>query len=104
MKLILREYKLLLKKNKSSTNHLRKIKSKKISSCHSRLKEDPYELLGITKNSTFKAIRHAYINKMKLMHPDVNPHTDTTKAASKLNIAYEALISEFKNNLNQFCI
>lgn len=54
---------------------------------------DPYALLQVSRGASRRAIRAAYIERIKLLHPDVSPPgEDTTAAAAALNAAYEALM------------
>lgn len=41
--------------------------------------EDPYFLLGVTRDKALKEIKKAYFHKAKEYHPDLNPDDDTAK-------------------------
>lgn len=53
----------------------------------------PHETLGVPQGSSRRAIRTAYIEQMKRLHPDVSGEADTTAEAAALNAAYEALMA-----------
>lgn len=54
---------------------------------------DPHALLQVPRGASRRAIRAAYIERIKLLHPDVSPAgQDTTAAAAALNAAYEQLM------------
>ncbi|KAL4435186.1 hypothetical protein ABPG77_001868 [Micractinium sp. CCAP 211/92] len=60
---------------------------------------DPYALLQVSRGASRRAIRAAYIERIKLLHPDVSPPgEDTTAAAAALNAAYEALMDGFSGS------
>ena len=55
---------------------------------------DPYRLLQVDRGSSRRAIRAAYIERIKLLHPDVaGDGQDTTLQAAALNAAYERLMA-----------
>ncbi len=56
---------------------------------------DPYSVLRVARGSSRRAIRAAYIEQIKLLHPDVSSASgeDTTREAAALNAAYEALMA-----------
>lgn len=55
---------------------------------------DPYTVLKVARGSSRRAIRAAYIEQIKLLHPDVSASgEDTTLEAAALNAAYEALMA-----------
>lgn len=60
---------------------------------------DPYAVLKVGRGSSRRAIRAAYIEQIKLLHPDVSASgEDTTREAAALNAAYEALMAGFDSN------
>lgn len=55
---------------------------------------DPYAVLKVARGSSRLAIRAAYIEQIKLLHPDVSASgEDSTREAAALNAAYEALMA-----------
>lgn len=52
--------------------------------------EDPYKILGVSKNSSAAEIKRAFRSKAKLLHPDASK-TETTTAFRELLKAYEIL-------------
>lgn len=61
-------------------------------SCGAIGRRDACKLLGVPPNSSKAEIRQAYLEKMKLYHPDVSLDDDANETAVKLNAAYEELI------------
>lgn len=60
---------------------------------------DPFALLQVRRGSNRREIRTAYIDRIKQLHPDVNPAgDDSTAAAAALNAAYERLMQGFASN------
>ena len=57
-------------------------------------KKNPYETLGISRNSSKKEIKKAFINLTKLYHPDKNP--DSKEKYTEINEAYQTLSNESK--------
>jgi DnaJ-class molecular chaperone len=55
--------------------------------------EDYYELLGVNRDASLEAIKKAYRNKAKVMHPDKGGDPEKFK---KINEAYEVLSDEDK--------
>ncbi len=55
--------------------------------------QDPWRLLRVERGSSRAEVRAAYIERIKLLHPDVNQNTDTTQDAAALNAAYEAILT-----------
>jgi preprotein translocase subunit Sec63 len=55
---------------------------------------DPYDLLGVERGASKAEVRAAYLQRMKLLHPDVNPSDDATQQATLLNAAYESLLRD----------
>jgi molecular chaperone DnaJ len=51
------------------------------------LNEDCYRLLGILPEADEKAIRKAYRERSKELHPDVNPSPDAAQQFAKLSAA-----------------
>lgn len=58
-----------------------------------RAEAAPHETLGVPRGSGRRAIRAAYIEKIKQLHPDVSGEEDTTAEAAALNAAYAALMA-----------
>ncbi|KAL4436707.1 hypothetical protein ABPG75_003846 [Micractinium tetrahymenae] len=65
----------------------------------SRGEPDPHALLQVPRGASRRAIRAAYIERIKLLHPDVSASgDDTTAQAAALNAAYERLMEGFDSN------
>lgn len=63
-------------------------------------KDDPYKVLGVTKNSTSAEIRKAYHRLARKYHPDVNPNKPSaTERFKEISSAYEILSDEKKRKL-----
>lgn len=56
------------------------------------LNEDCYRLLNIPADANDKAIRKAYRDRSKELHPDVNPSPDAALQFAKLNEAMNTLL------------
>ncbi|KAK9861891.1 hypothetical protein WJX84_004684 [Apatococcus fuscideae] len=50
-------------------------------------------LLGIDQSESKSAVRAAYVKKMKILHPDVNPDLDTTEEAIAIVAAYKHILA-----------
>lgn len=62
------------------------------------MKEDYYEILGVSKNATASEIKKAYRKKAIQYHPDKNPDDTTAEAKfKKAAEAYEILGNEEKD-------
>ncbi|KAI8899387.1 DnaJ domain-containing protein [Globomyces pollinis-pini] len=57
--------------------------------------DDYYDILGIQKNANLNDIRLAYYKIIKLLHPDNNNNTNTTKY-DKVLLAYQTLSDPIK--------
>lgn len=53
---------------------------------------DPYRVLDIPRNSSKAEVRAAYLERMKLYHPDVSMEEDAAEVAVQLNVAYQQLM------------
>jgi len=54
--------------------------------------KDPYEVLGVTKNSTDEEIKKAYRNQAKKYHPDLNPNKKEAEMKFKeISLAYKLI-------------
>jgi hypothetical protein len=63
------------------------------------MKEDYYEILGVSKNATASEIKKAYRKKAIQYHPDKNPDDTTAEAKfKKAAEAYEILGNEEKRS------
>lgn len=49
-------------------------------------------MLGIDQGTDKAAVRTAYVEKMKLLHPDVNLKKDTTAEAAAVVAAYKHIL------------
>lgn len=57
-------------------------------------KKSPFELLGVEKNVSEKELRKAYLNKVKVYHPDcADPflHKYNQEMLKLINLAYEKI-------------
>uniref|UniRef100_A0A7S1T169 J domain-containing protein n=1 Tax=Tetraselmis chuii TaxID=63592 RepID=A0A7S1T169_9CHLO len=63
------------------------------------IRRDPFEVLGLPSGQVTKAeVRAAYIQKIKLSHPDVSTdEEDATNAATVLNLAYEEALTKLES-------
>jgi preprotein translocase subunit Sec63 len=59
---------------------------------------DPYKVLEIPRNSSRAEIRAAYLERMKLYHPDVSMEEDAAEVAVQLNVAYQQLMEVDSTN------
>ena len=55
-------------------------------------KKDACKILDVPPNSSKARIRQAYLEKMKLYHPDVSMDVNANETAVRLNAAYEELV------------
>jgi len=53
---------------------------------------DPYKVLDIPRNSSKAEVRAAYLEQMKLYHPDISLDEDSAEIAVQLNAAYQQLM------------
>lgn len=63
---------------------------------------DYYEILGVSKESTFSEIKNKYRDLAKIYHPDKNP--DEINKFKKINEAYETLSDPEKRDLYDISI
>jgi hypothetical protein len=61
---------------------------------------DYYKILDIPRDATLEDIKHAYRNKAKLVHPDVNNSPKANEVFAVVNEAYEVLTDERKRYLH----
>ncbi len=61
---------------------------------------DYYKILDIPRDATLEDIKHAYRNKAKLVHPDINNSPKANEVFAIVNEAYEVLIDERKRYLH----
>ena len=55
-----------------------------------------YEILGLKPGAGADAIRRAYLDKVRLVHPDINPSPDAQQQFILLKQAYDVLSDENK--------
>ena len=60
------------------------------------MKKDHYEVLGIPNDSGPDIIRRGYLDKVRMVHPDINPSADAHKEFILLKEAYDVLMDENK--------
>lgn len=53
--------------------------------------EDPYEVLGVSRDASHREIKRAWRRKARELHPDVNPADDAAEAFKRVQAAWEAL-------------
>ncbi|CRH00792.1 DnaJ protein, putative [Plasmodium relictum] len=61
-----------------------------------------HKILGVTKNACKKAIREAYLKKVKLYHPDINKNPDATSKFKQIQEAYQALYNNDYTNKSYY--
>lgn len=61
-----------------------------------RCEEDYYKILGVSRNSTTKQIKKAFIKLSKKYHPDIYDGDDAESKFSEISEAYEVLTDEDK--------
>ncbi len=59
-------------------------------------KQDYYDILGVSKNSSPEEIKRAYRNLARRYHPDVNKAPDAESRFKEINEAYEVLSDDSK--------
>jgi hypothetical protein len=65
---------------------------------------DPYAVLQVSRGASRRQIRAAYIERIKLLHPDVSlSGEDSTPAAAALNTAYDRLMAGAPSVHSQTC-
>ena len=59
---------------------------------------DEYKILGLDSNKpiTVAILKNAYLNKIKLYHPDVNKNPDAVIKTKEINAAYTILKNKYK--------
>ena len=59
--------------------------------------DDPYKILGVSRNATKEEIKKAYHKKVKENHPDLHPDDPSAnKRMSEINTAYDMLMHPYK--------
>ncbi|OHT15350.1 hypothetical protein TRFO_42559 [Tritrichomonas foetus] len=53
--------------------------------------DNPYEILGVSRDATLKEIKREFRKLTYKLHPDINKQSDTTQQWVKVNDAYELL-------------
>jgi len=59
---------------------------------------NPYEIIGVTEDSSPTDIKKAYKYKARILHPDKNYHKDSTDEFKILGICYDFIIHEAEKN------
>ena len=68
-----------------------------IRGCLRWIHQNPYKVLGVTRESNHQEIRSAYLNLARKFHPDVSPGQEVIKTKEnfkKINEAYHILKSK----------
>src|SRR5437868_2840425 len=60
--------------------------------------EDHYKLLGVPHDSSTDRIRRAYLEKVRTLHPDINPSKGAHLEFIRLKEAYDILMDAGKRN------
>ena len=55
------------------------------------MSQDPYDLLGVSRDADADTIKKAYRKLARQLHPDVNPDPETQEKFKEVSRAYEVL-------------
>ena len=55
------------------------------------MSQDPYTMLGVTRDADAETIKKAYRRLARQLHPDVNPDPETQERFKEVSLAYEIL-------------
>ena len=56
---------------------------------------NPFDILGIPKNSNESTVKNAYFQLSKKYHPDRNPDKDSQEKFVKIHNAYRQILEQF---------
>ena len=66
------------------------------------MQNDPYYILGISREATLKEVKKAYFHKAKKHHPDLNPNNEHAKKMFLvIQGAYRRIEADLDPNLKE---
>ncbi|XP_063675597.1 chaperone protein DnaJ-like [Bolinopsis microptera] len=63
--------------------------------------KDPYKLLGVNRNASDAEIKEAYLKKVKLLHPDLNPGPKAAMQFMEVKQAYDLIGKSDKRKIHR---